>query len=353
MNSPLVSVCVPNLNTLPFLQERVESIFSQSYTSWEMIVSDNVSDDGSWQFFEECARKDKRVFIAQAPREGLYANWNNCIRRARGKYVYIATSDDTMASDCLEKLVAALEVNDDCDIAHCPLVITDHNGLPVNNPKWPDITVFGHGVAELVNRRHVRRAPYDGLLYLTGGVAYVSITELLVRRTLFDRTGCFESRWGSNGDINWDMKAGLVANVVHVPDTWASWRMHPSQATAAVKTRSADYARQFEEMIQDAVAKCESHLAPQVVAGLKDHWLRCSRELRSYYRGLRNRPSSFSRRLFQLGQVFNGESAVRSEVIHRVHGRPRWTDRAPGEIRSWLESLGLGPVVAPAAVEGE
>jgi len=39
----------------------------------------------------------------------MYANWNNCINLAQGKYVYIATSDDTMTPDCLEKMVGALE----------------------------------------------------------------------------------------------------------------------------------------------------------------------------------------------------------------------------------------------------
>jgi hypothetical protein len=64
-----------------------------------MVVSDNFSDDGEWEFFEEVALRDGRIPIAQASRRGLYQNWNSCVERARGKYGYIATSDDTMASD--------------------------------------------------------------------------------------------------------------------------------------------------------------------------------------------------------------------------------------------------------------
>ncbi len=85
MNTPLVSICLPNLNTLPFLPERVESIFDQSFKDWELIVSDNFSNDGAWELFENMASKDGRVSIAQAPREGLYSNWNNCLRRTRGR----------------------------------------------------------------------------------------------------------------------------------------------------------------------------------------------------------------------------------------------------------------------------
>ena len=105
---------------------------------------------------------------------------------------------------------------------------------------------------------------------------------------------------------------------------------------------SVDHARKVGEMIREAVLVCESYLAPEVVAGLKDHWLDWSSDMRTYYRGLRNRPGFLQRRLFQASQV--GEKAVRAELIDRLCGNPKWPERAPGEIRRWLESLGLGPV---------
>lgn len=348
MSTPLVSICLPNLNTFPFLEERVDTIFGQSFRDWELVVSDNFSDDGAWQFFERLAQRDKRVSIDQAPREGLYQNWNNCLRRAKGEYVYIATSDDAMALDCLEKLVGALEQHKDCDLAHCPVVIVDDAGASVAEPKWPDCTIFGHGIAECVSQPHVRRAPYDGLLHLTGQHVVFSITQLLIRRSLFSRTGPFQSKWGSISDFNWEMKAGLVANMIHVPDTWATWRIHPTQATATVDVYSPERSRKVEEMIQDAVLTCESYLAREVVSGLRDHWLGRSRDMRTYYGGLRHRRSVLPRRLHQLTQVFNGTEAARSELFGRLFRRPKWGDVAPTEIRLWLESIGLGPIVAPA-----
>jgi hypothetical protein len=343
MNTPLVSVCLPNLNNRVYLDERVETILAQTYTNWELVVSDNYSDDGAWEFFEKLAAKDSRVLIEQAPRQGLYPNWNNCIQRARGEYVYIATSDDTMALDCLEKMVAALEDNPDCDLAHCPLVVIDQNGAPHDVPKWPDCTAFAWGAPDLVRQSHVRRAPYDGLLHLTGQSVYLSITELLIRRSLFSRIGGFESRWGSIGDLNWDMKAGLVANTIHVPDTWASFRVHPAQSTAAVKFASAEHFQKIQEMIEDAVAACEPYLAPAVLRGLREDWIEESHAMRDYYRELLVRGVG-SRRMYQVGQVL-GSGRVRTELINVQRGAAKWTDRAPLEIRQWMESLGLGPAV--------
>ena len=74
------------------------------------------------------------------------------------------------------------------------------------------------------------------------------------------------------------------------------------------------------------------------------------RELRTYYRELGRRPSAVDRRVFQLAQMIEG-SSVRSEVVGRLMGKPKWTDAAPDEIRQWLESLELGPVASPDAGE--
>jgi glycosyltransferase involved in cell wall biosynthesis len=345
MTKPLVSVCLPNLNTFPYLQERVDTIFAQTYDNWELVISDNFSADGAFEFFERLAKKDDRVLLAQAPRQGLYANWNNCIRRARGEYVYIATSDDTTAPDCLEKLVAALEAHPDCDLAHCNLVIVDKSGAVVRDPnfKWPDCTLFARGLPGIEGTRHVRRAPHDGMLHLIGQMVYHSITELLIRRSLFDKVGYFESRWGSVGDLNWEMKASLVGSTVHVPDTWGGFRVHSTQATASVDTITADYARKLREMLGDAVDTCEPFLAKAVAEGIRER-LRWSSDMLDYYRELRLRPQALDRRLFQFSQALSGTPAARAEIVGRLAGRLKWQYRAPAEFRSWLESVGVMPI---------
>lgn len=50
MNKPLVSILLPNLNTRPFLEERMATILTQTYTNWELIIVDSYSDDGAWEY---------------------------------------------------------------------------------------------------------------------------------------------------------------------------------------------------------------------------------------------------------------------------------------------------------------
>ena len=116
MSTPLVSICVPNLNMRPFLEERMETLLAQTVTDWEMIISDNFSADGSWEFFQKF-KGDSRVRLFQRPRAGMYANWNECLKVAKGRYVYFATSDDTAQPELLERLLAPLERRPDIQVA--------------------------------------------------------------------------------------------------------------------------------------------------------------------------------------------------------------------------------------------
>jgi glycosyltransferase involved in cell wall biosynthesis len=329
----------------PFLQERFDTILGQTMRDWELFVYDSCSDDGAWECIQNLVGREDRMRAVQGPRKGPYPAWNECLRRTTAEFVYIATSDDTMALDCLEKLVEALEQHKECDLAHCPLVLIDEAGRSLSGSTWPDCTVFANGMPGIHTRPHIRLAPYDGLLYLSGQMVYYSITQLLVRRSLFSRIGDFPARWGSVGDVNWHMKAGLVANTIHVPDTWASYRVHARQATAAVLFHSVEHARRWEEMIRDAILACETDLEPAVWSGLKNLWLERTEELRTYYANLRFRRNIVRRRLFQAAQLASGTRTVRTEIMQRLLGRPKWPDIAPSEIRLWLESIGLEPVL--------
>jgi glycosyltransferase involved in cell wall biosynthesis len=57
---PAISICLPNLNNRRFLAERLETIFRQTFTDWELVVVDNHSEDGAWHFFQEQAARMPR-----------------------------------------------------------------------------------------------------------------------------------------------------------------------------------------------------------------------------------------------------------------------------------------------------
>jgi glycosyltransferase involved in cell wall biosynthesis len=259
---PKVSICLPNLNNRRFLRERLDTIFQQTMTDWELVVVDNFSDDGAWEFFQEQAGLDKRMRVSQAPREGLYANWNNCIREARGEYVYIATSDDTMSPDCLEKLVAALDEHPDCGLAHCCLTFIDDKGEPIlNGHCWANwaTTLF---LGDWNKKPHVRPRGHDTVMALGLKTAYYSITQILVRRSLFDEVGMFQKHWGSFADLEWQMRASLATKTVHIPEYLATWRIHPEQASQFERYVKAAREGWFLDMADTVIEFSRAHNLP-------------------------------------------------------------------------------------------
>ncbi len=340
--SAQVSICLPTLNSIRFLAERLESIRHQTFTDWELIAVDSHSDDGTFEALEKFSSEEPRVRITQAPKDGIYPNFNRGIQQAGGRYVYIATSDDTMAPDCLEKMVAALEENPDCDLAHCPMKVIDETGDD-GLDWWSSHSLFARSSGDFLNIRHRRVAPCDGVLCLLGDNIYSSVTQLLIRRTLFDRIGYYQTDWGSLGDFHWNLRAGLAASAVHVPDTWGGWRMHGNQATAGVRLGSAAHQAKIDSMIDDVILNLEKiydglnqdATFPEVVGKARD--------LRLFLREHASHSSVAERVKFLILQALKGRRAAWRHLASVGFGRKRWPLAAPESVQSWF----AGDVLVP------
>jgi len=274
--TPKVSICLPNLNNRHWLPERLESIFAQTRRDWELVVVDNYSDDGAWEFLQAAASNDPRIRLSQAPREGMYANWNNCIRLARGEFIYVATSDDTMAPTFLEEMVTALDAHPECGIAQCCLEFIDQQSRPIPS-RWTQVGAF-QILGEMYLRPHLRRAPLDGYLHCALETIYTSITQILVRRRVFEADVRFRTDWGSAGDFHWGMMAGFRNDVVHVPRFLATWRQHPQQASVGFGSWLAVAERKYR-MLKSALPTARAlpaHRAPRP-------WTLLLPSIRQYY----------------------------------------------------------------------
>lgn len=338
---PKVSICVPNLNNAQYLQERFDTIRKQSFGDWECIVSDNFSDDGAWEIIQKNAKEDSRITCFQSPKDpaGMYPNWNNCLNKCRGEYIYIATSDDTMAFDCLEKLVTALDFHPSCGIAHCNLTAIG-DGAGQFNRHWAEDMLFAKSSGELRDQMHIRRAPFDSLLQLTGHTVYISITQLLIRKNLFDEIGGFDGRWGSAGDFHWHMRACFRTDTIHVPSTWGGWRLHASQATSLSAIDSPTHREKIEEMIDDALRLSWDHLPNGLQKGLESGWRKFFYDKWYFNTMFRDQKDRSAKAWFLISCIMTGSKTARDYLIQRITGRCH-RDLPPHEIvTAWLEKLG-------------
>ena len=349
---PKVSICVPNLNTLPFLEERFETIFNQTLSDWELLVYDSFSEDGAWEYIQKVASTEPRMKAWQGPREGTPGSWSPCIKEATGEYVYIATSDDTMPPDFLEKMVASLDANPNCGLAHAELMAIDENGKECEeNAWWRSRSLFSRSSGDWFDKYHVRKAPFDGLLHILGETVYISITQLLIRRSLFDQVGMFDKDWGAPGDYAWDMRAGLVTDTVHVPTTWGGWRLHSGQATDKSLHQTSEYLGKIDEMISNSLERCAEFVEPSIMQEVLNRWKPLSDDHRRVTRELKGEESRSGRALKMVAQAAGGSVSARHYLKSRLKGDPLWVDSAPDILRGWLEEKLAGPVFVAASNE--
>lgn len=233
--TPRISILLPTRNARNFLSERMESIIKQSVTDWELVACDSHSDDGTWEYLEAFTR-DPRVHLHRVPAEGLYAGWNECLRRASGDYIYIATADDTMDADCLEKLSRALDETPDADLALCPVDWIDEEGNPIPGSQR-EIHRFLESHLNPGRTRISKESMFLMLASFSWGVG--SVTGLLFRRRLLKRTGLFPTDLSFLGDAEWSLRASLATDFIWVADTGATWRVHSTQASKRFSLRDA------------------------------------------------------------------------------------------------------------------
>ncbi|MEL7038711.1 MAG: glycosyltransferase [Cyanobacteria bacterium J06592_8] len=107
---PLVSVCIPTYNGDRFIAEAISSVLSQTYSSLEVIVSDDGSTDHTINIAQRFQDQTSvRFLILPHKSLGLADNCNFAISQAQGKYIKFLFQDDLLAPKCITEMVKIAE----------------------------------------------------------------------------------------------------------------------------------------------------------------------------------------------------------------------------------------------------
>src|SRR5574337_492447 len=110
--TPKVALGMPVYNGEKFLRRRLDSLLTQTFTDFELIISDNASTDSTSHICEKYAKKDGRIrYIRQKKNMGVTWNFNFVLREAKSKYFAWVASDDIISKDFIEKNLQILESN--------------------------------------------------------------------------------------------------------------------------------------------------------------------------------------------------------------------------------------------------
>ncbi|GEM_PF-456283 len=248
----LVSICVPHLNSMPFTQERIDSIRNQSWQHWECIVLDSGSDDGSLECWQQAAEQDPRIHIHTRPKEGIYPAFNESIRLAQGEYLMIATADDTMHEHSVERMLRGLQQHPECGVCHTPVRVIDDKGQSIKDPRFWNPALY-HLLGANAFQTHIRKAPFDALCFCLYGGMYVSVTQLMFRRSALKDEELFPNHYGSIGDFFFHILFTTSNDVLYLPEALGTWRWHEQQASS--HHGGTTHHMRLNQMIQDAYPK--------------------------------------------------------------------------------------------------
>lgn len=117
-NAQLISILVPVYNTEKYISQCLDSIISQTYNNFEVIIVDDGSTDQSGTICDEYASKDERFKVVHQKNSGVAMARIAAFESCHGKYITFIDSDDFVSSDYLEKLVKYM-IEDDADMVSC------------------------------------------------------------------------------------------------------------------------------------------------------------------------------------------------------------------------------------------
>lgn len=103
---PLVSVIMPSYNAEKYISESIESVVHQTYANWQLVITDDRSDDRTPEIVEAYRQNDPRIdFVIADQHSGIAATRNQSLARAKGRFVAFLDNDDLWLPDKLEKQV--------------------------------------------------------------------------------------------------------------------------------------------------------------------------------------------------------------------------------------------------------
>lgn len=215
-SAPEVSVGMPVYNGERFVAQAIDSILAQTFTDFELILSDNASTDGTARICQELAQRDSRIRYIRQPRNmGAVSNWDFVAHAARGKFFKWASANDYWDRTMLAKCVEVLRRE--------PAVVLCYGRTCLVDNRGNSLGLYGHDLAVEDERPSVRFAQVRNRLALNNAQCSVMRLDKLKQTRL--------GRSYPAGDLILTAELALYGTFRLLPDVLLYRRMDKGSAS--------------------------------------------------------------------------------------------------------------------------
>lgn len=210
-----LTVLIPVFNGERYVAKAIESILSQSFSDFELLILDDGSHDRTPQILQDYARRDSRIRLLRHENHGVAYTLDRGIREARGSLIAELGADDLALPERLKKQLAFLGENPDYVLVGGRLRIIDEYDREVGLRKYPESDADLRQCLLLYN-------PFGG-------------PSLMYRRDAALAAGSYTSRFRTCEDYDLVLRLAACGRVANLAEPLISYRLH-SGATKANRT---------------------------------------------------------------------------------------------------------------------
>lgn len=232
-----ISIIVPIYKVEKYLQRCIDSVLSQDFTDWEMILVDDGSPDRCPEICDENTHKDSRIKVIHKANGGLISARQAGVRIANGKYLMHLDSDDWLQPKALSILYNQIIKGYDMVRGGAQRITPDGKVIPLENYKITNGEVIG-SEEFLINIYTGKVAPYLwGALYRAN----------LFDDTVFDES--IENKISLGEDVVTNMLVGMKINkALYIEDIVYNYAYNPNSIMASSAV-SDDYGKRLESLL--------------------------------------------------------------------------------------------------------
>lgn len=214
---PQVSILLTCYNHLPYLEECVRGIWSQTFTDYEVIALDDGSTDGTREWLMESVGNDPRVkLVFNENNLGTYATLNVGLKNATGEFIAVLNDDDLWAPTKLQAQIELLNQRSDVGLVHSDGDFIDAKGERMEGAP--------------LGFEFPRTETGDVLLSLMYANKIIA-SAVLARKACFEELGGFNDRYFGSGD--WEMWIRIAEKwkVGFLSEKLTFYRVHGANAS--------------------------------------------------------------------------------------------------------------------------